>query len=99
MKTINAAVFERFYLIIPQEAVNDYPRSGDCGPLVAHWAPRLARPATVTPAALAAELKAYGAWDADELADDAENWNRIVWLAIGDLRDKQRENGNVEISA
>lgn len=33
-------------------------------------------------------LREYGAWDATELADDAENRHRAVWLAACGLRDE-----------
>lgn len=32
-------------------------------------------------------LAGYGAWDEDELADDAENRARILWLACGYFND------------
>jgi hypothetical protein len=35
-----------------------------------------------------AELRGYGAWDDDELADDSENLRRIVWIAGGNLREE-----------
>jgi hypothetical protein len=31
------------------------------------------------------ELREYGAWDADELADHDANLNRILWIACGDI--------------
>jgi len=31
------------------------------------------------------ELKEYGAWDSDELADHEQNLQRILWLACGDI--------------
>lgn len=31
------------------------------------------------------ELKEYGAWDDDELADHEHNLQRLVWLAAGDI--------------
>jgi hypothetical protein len=34
---------------------------------------------------LAAELKDWGAWDDDELADHNENLQRILWLAACDI--------------
>lgn len=41
----------------------------------------------IDPAILAGELKEHGAWSADELADHAQNLQRILWLAGGDIRD------------
>lgn len=38
---------------------------------------------------LASELREYGAWDSEELANHEDNLNRILWLACGDLVDQQ----------
>ena len=35
------------------------------------------------------ELSEYGAWDADDLADDDENRARIVWIGGGNIREEQ----------
>jgi predicted metal-dependent peptidase len=34
------------------------------------------------------ELREYGAWDEEELADDEENLRRIVWIAGCNLREE-----------
>lgn len=39
----------------------------------------------IEPAVLADELRGYGAWDETELADHAQNLQRLVWLAAGDI--------------
>lgn len=39
----------------------------------------------IDPATLASELKEYGAWDDAELADHAQNLQRILWLAAGNI--------------
>lgn len=31
------------------------------------------------------DLAEYGAWDAEELADDEQNWHRLLWLAAWDI--------------
>jgi len=36
---------------------------------------------------LAAELAEYGAWDENELKDHAQNLQRILWIAAGDIAD------------
>ncbi len=33
------------------------------------------------------ELYEYGAWDNDELTNDATNQERIIWIAGGNIRD------------
>jgi hypothetical protein len=44
--------------------------------------------AKITPEVLRLELREYGAWDAEELADHKTNLGRILWLAGGDIRDE-----------
>lgn len=38
--------------------------------------------------AIREELTEYGAWDAEELSDEAMNRARIVWIAAGDIREE-----------
>lgn len=45
------------------------------------------------PADIAAELDEYGAWDDVELADVEQNRVRILWIAAGDIREEEREEG------
>jgi hypothetical protein len=91
IQTINIAYFNRFSLDLPDEAVADCSHSGACDEDVKFWQSRIPRPAEITPEKLAAELKEYGAWDDEELADDAVNWNRIVWLAAGNIKEEQSQ--------
>lgn len=84
------AYFERFTLEIPETAVPDCSHAGACDDDVAHWSRRIARPDSLTPALLASELREYGAWDREELADDDANWQRIIWLACCNLKEEMR---------
>jgi hypothetical protein len=43
------------------------------------------------PSLLYAELSAFGAWDEVELQDHAENLQRILWLAAGDISEENEE--------
>ncbi len=64
--------------------------SGDCDEDIAalRTVPAIRRQlARVDAAALARELREYGAWDADELADHDANLSRLLWLACGDITD------------
>lgn len=87
------ATFNRFELRLPGQSVIDCSHSGSRAADVAHWAPQVAEGMKYvglnlpTPDSIRAELKEYGAWDADELADDAANWQRIVWLAAVGIAD------------
>jgi hypothetical protein len=42
----------------------------------------------INPTILSAELKEYGAWSAEELADHSQNIQRILWLAASDIREQ-----------
>jgi len=42
---------------------------------------------------LAAELKEYGAWDTQELADHDQNIQRILWSACCDIREEAAQAG------
>ena len=85
MKT---AFFERFELALPDQAVADCSHQGACDDDVEYWARKLERPAALTAEAVAAELREYGAWDDEELADDEANWRRIIWIAAGNIREE-----------
>jgi len=39
-------------------------------------------------ALVASELREYGAWDSDELADHAQNLQRLLWIACGDIAEQ-----------
>ena len=92
------ASFNRFELRLPGACVADCSHSGPCDADVAHWAPLVTRPADCTPDALRSELREYGAWDADELADDAANWARILWLAAGNVSDEDSPDSSEPIT-
>ena len=90
------AQFERFSITLPREAIDDCHHQGDCGPDVEAWATDIDRPDDCTPEALAAELREYGAWDDAELADDSANWERIIWIAAGNLKEEPCEHDGTE---
>lgn len=46
--------------------------------------------AAFDPDALRRELEGYGAWDEAELADHAQNLQRVLWLAAGDIVEETR---------
>lgn len=37
-------------------------------------------------------LREFGAWDSSELADHADNLERLLWIACGDIVDNGAEN-------
>ena len=44
--------------------------------------------AAIDPALLRAELQEYGAWDGAELADHAQNLQRVLWIAASDVHEQ-----------
>jgi hypothetical protein len=44
--------------------------------------------AKIEPATLRNELREYGAWDDEELADHDQNLTRILWLACHDIKEE-----------
>jgi len=77
----------------------DCSHSGDCGPDVEAWAPLIRKQIDAdnftrkpTPKNIRAELAEYGAWDNEELADDDANFNRIIWIAAGNIQDERPVN-------
>jgi hypothetical protein len=90
--TTRTAYFNRFSVEIPIDAICSH--QGRCDDDVAHWAPKVAQlNPELDPGKIRAELNEYGAWDADELADDAANWERLTWVACGDLAENQEDEG------
>ena len=81
------ASFNRFELRLPGAAVE---ACGDCAADVSAWSDQITRPANCTPDALRTELKETGAWGAAELADDAANWQRIIWIAAGNIAEEDK---------
>ena len=52
--------------------------------------------AAVDPSALRAELQEYGAWSDDELADRAQNLQRLLWLAALDVQEEPETYAEIE---
>jgi hypothetical protein len=84
------AYFERFQIEMTEEQAASASHSGQCDDDVAALltVPEITRQLdSIAPDLIRAELREYGAWDADELADDAANRARIVWCAACDIRE------------
>lgn len=87
------ASFERFELSIPLREAEYASHAGNCDQEVSDVAatPRIAKQlAQLDPLTIRAELAEYGAWDDVELANHAQNLQRIVWIACGDIRDRKQ---------
>ena len=82
------ATFNRFDIQLTKAQALAASYSGDCTadvlalsqvPKVRHQLDRL------DPDALRAELREYGAWSEEDLAEDEPNRQRILWIAAGDI--------------
>lgn len=89
---METAQFNRFELELKEEDVDRCSHPGGCDddvysvPQHGYVIEQLER---ISKEALRAELKEYGSWDSGELADDAQNRQRIVWLAAGDIQEER----------
>jgi hypothetical protein len=89
------ASFNRFSIRMPGEAVQDIAQSGSNDEAVEHWFRRVELGRDIfgrlqaTPENIREELKEYGAWDAEQLADDEENLRRIVWIAAHNIAEDE----------
>lgn len=53
--------------------------------------PRIARQlAKLNQDSVRAYLYDFGAWDSDELSDHAENLQRLLWIACGDIQESSQ---------
>ena len=80
----------RIELQMTLEQAESMSHSGQCDADVnaGRECPSLAKQlAAIGPAVLRAELKEYGAWTAEELAEHDLNLNRILWLAANSVRE------------
>lgn len=84
------ATFSYFEIELPTQAVLDCSAPGNRDKQVKEWAQRIIRPATITDAMIREELAEYGAWEASELASEAINWRRVVWLAACQICEENR---------
>lgn len=70
----------------------DIPASGAADSAVAalREIPEIAEQlATIDPVSLRDEMREYGAWDDEELADHDANLDRFLWLGASDVRDNE----------
>jgi hypothetical protein len=90
------ASFNCFEMRLPGACVMDCAHSGPCDSDVAAWVDRVRAqleadnfPNKPTASKIRAELKEHGAWDAEELADDEQNWHRLVWIAASNISESE----------
>jgi len=82
------ALFERFTISLTVKDAQAVHHSGDCYPdvcvavTISYIASQLDE---IGPEAIRAELVEYGAWDEEELKNDDDNRERIVWIVGGNI--------------
>jgi hypothetical protein len=75
---------------LPVEIIEMCPISGSADNAIASMRKLpevIAEVAAINPDKLRMELKEYGAWDAEELANHEDNIDRILWIACCDIRE------------
>lgn len=83
------AYFNRFTIDMTQSQVMACSHQGECYQDVKETVPELSL--DISADALRDELREYGAWDEQELADHSENLIRIVWIAAGNIKEENRQ--------
>ena len=87
------ALFNRFELKMTLAQAESASHQGQCDEDVADLVelPAIRRQLDKIPADdIRAELKEYGAWDDEELADDDQNRHRLVWCAACNIKEESR---------
>jgi hypothetical protein len=92
-KPTKAAYFDYIGSIeLPLDVIDACGHGGDCTNDVEECMtlPEVkAELSEIEPEQLRKELKEYGAWDEEQLADHQENLKRILWLAASGIKDGQ----------
>jgi hypothetical protein len=87
-KATMLAYFERFVIELTREQAESGSHQGQCDDDIAALLldPAIdAELARIPAADIADELREYGAWDDEELADHDANLSRVLWLACGNI--------------
>jgi hypothetical protein len=73
---------------IPEDAVAPCSCSGSNDAAVAYWVNKIQWPNGCEDA-LRNHLKEFGAWNHEQLANDHDNRERVLWIAAGDIFDEK----------
>lgn len=88
------SLFSRFSISMTEEQALNASDTGPCDDAVeslSQSAGIRAQRETIHPDDIRRELKEAGAWDDDDLKNDEDNWERILWIAAGNIRDMLAE--------
>ena len=86
------ALFERFELAMTLDNARSASHQGQCDDDVRALSevPGIRQQLdALDPEKVRAELKEYGAWDAEDLADHEQNLQRVLWLAACNIVEGQ----------
>lgn len=86
------ASFNYFDLYFTRQDVDSMPLSGQCDDTVQAIAkkPYIVRQfAAIDNSKLVSELSEYGAWDEVELQEKQANIERIIWIACGEIKERE----------
>ena len=89
LSTPLVATFNRFSVLLPEQAVNDCSHSGSCDANCEFWQKKLHKELKeISDSDLRAELKETGAWSASELLNRKKNEERIIWIAANNIKEE-----------
>jgi hypothetical protein len=78
-----------FSISMTKEQALDMSHSGDCTADIKYELSKFKRQfAKIDPESIRKELQEYGAWNDDELKDNEENQERILWIFAGNIKDE-----------
>ena len=92
MTDLRYSSFNRFEIELTLEQAESGSHQGQCDEDVDALSREPAIAAQLSklePGAVRDELREYGAWGDDELADHDQNLQRVLWLACGQITDEQ----------
>ena len=82
--------FNHGELCLPVQALEDCHHQGACDDDVEHWHGQIDwSEQTMDADAIRSELAEDGAWDDEQLANDTDNQERILWIAAGNYQEEQ----------
>ena len=94
------ASFNRFEMAMPTRAIKDLSASGSVDDAAKYWADKVVfnfqasdDPEAIiifraTEKSIRQELREYGAWDGEELEDEAMNIQRLIWIAACNIAEE-----------
>jgi hypothetical protein len=84
------AMFDRFSLQVPQHIVDAVPDRGPADDAIGfhvYNSTIIDQLDSIGADRIRAELRQWGAWDDDELAHERENRERLLWLAVMNIKE------------